>query len=298
MQHALVGLVAACAMGASLASWAADPLPRPVIEETWISAPQMLSGYTLLKVTNYAEQGDPRGGIGLRYHDALLPMTADLFIYPVGAGETLDHAEQEFRAGVDLAVERGLYSNVRWTDSAPYDLPQRGGSIWNGRVLSMQLKLKSGESTSRTYLFHHGLYDYKLRLDIGAQLADQLPRAGDALVRTVLPAVQVVSVGSCGRNLDIHVLEDGDAMPRDFIDGVAEDGFAIALHKRDLDAGASAPAADVLKSPLVALTLVAAQRQAAGGCTTFPYEPPHDPAMNSTKLHFPPGFWQSGPPAH
>lgn len=298
MQRLLPGLLAVCAIGASCLAWAADPPPRAVIEDTWITAPRILSGYTLREVTNFGEKGEPLGGVGLRYRDALLPMKADLFIYPVSERQTLDQAEEEFRAGVALATERGLYSDVRWNQDAAYDLPRTDGSIWHGRVLSMQLKLKDGESSSRTYLFHHGLYNYKLRLDIGTQIADELPRAGDAMVRTLLPAVQVVSVGSCGRTLEIHVLDDDNAMPQDFVDGVAPDGYGIALRQSDLDRASATPAADVNDSPVVALTLLAAQRQIAAGCTSFPYEPPQDAALTSTRLHFPAGFWASGAEPH
>jgi hypothetical protein len=111
----------------------------------------------------------------------------------------------------------------------------------------------------------------------------------------VLPAVQVVSVGSCGRKSVIDVLKSTDSIPSSFVDGVTSDGFGIAIRESELNAAPAASATgNVSSTSLVGLTLLAAQRQIANGCTQFNYDPPTD-NMVVLKLHYPADFWHSGP---
>jgi hypothetical protein len=268
---------------------------RPIIEDTYIIAPRLIGEYVLIKTVNYGDQGELLAGVALRYHGGLPSMTTDIYVYPGGDSETLEHAEQTFRGSVKLAAERGVYSEVRWGESLNYDLQRRDGSAWQGRMIPMQVHHKQGDSASRTYLFHHGLYNYKLRLDVLASLSAELPAAADALVRTVLPAVQVVSTGSCGRKVTINVLKGLDAMPAGYVDGVTPDGFGIVIREAELH---PSPATSVGEAPdskgIAGLTLLAAQRQVAQGCTALPYEPPGG-NVTALKLHYSADFWRSGP---
>jgi hypothetical protein len=269
---------------------------RPITEDTYIIAPRLIGEYVLIKTVNYGDQGQLLGGVALRYHDGLLPpMTTDIYVYPGGGNETLEHAERTFRDSVKLAAERGIYSDVRWGEPLNYDLQRRDGSTWQGRMIPMQVHLKQGDSVSRTYLFHHDLYNYKLRLDVPTSLSAELPAAADALVRTVLQAVQVVSTGSCGRKLTINVLKDVETMPAGYVDGVTPDGFGIVIREAELH---PSPTTSVGEAPdregIARLTLLAAQRQVAQGCTALPYELPSG-NVTVLKLHYPADFWQSGP---
>lgn len=286
-------LVAMC-LFASTTRAATEP-PVPVVETTYISAPQQSAEYTLIETTNYTAKGELLAGVGLRYRDPLLPaMTADIYIYPTGETESIEQLEKTFRGSVALAAKAGLYSKVVWDQSAPYDLTRRDGSHWRGRVVDMRVRHKGVESASRTYLFHHGLYAYKLRLDVPIQQVDELPAAADAMLRAVLPPIKVVSVGSCGKEENIQVIEDHMPMPSGYVDGVSPDGFGIALHQSDLEQPASAgtSAQAMLASPLVQRTVLAKQRQIASGCTTPPYEPEHK-NVSVLKIHFPADFWRT-----
>jgi len=297
----IVAVAALACFALAASCQAADKLPRPVIEDTYVLAPRSIGEYALIETVNYGDKGELLAGVALRYRDALLPlMTADIYVYPGGGNETLEHAERTFRDSVKSAAEHGIYSDVSWGESQSYELRQRDGSAWQGRMIPMQVHHKLGEAASRTYLFHHGLYDYKLRVDVPASLAANLPAAADALLRSVLPGVQVVSIGSCGKQMGITVLKGNAAIPAGYVDGVTADGFGIAIRETDLNAAAaSSSAAAPENNAVVKLTLLAAQRQIAHGCTSFPFEPQgNDVAV--LKLHYPADFWQSSPakPAH
>lgn len=297
MRRTVTALMLATACVLAQAASETGKSSRPVIENSFISAPQQSGEYALIKTVNYADEGNVLAGVGFRYRDPLLPaMTTDIFVYPVGEGESLAKAEKNFRASVAMAAQQGAYSDVDWGQSHPYELT-RNGSTWAGRVITMRMRTKEGAVASRTYLFHHGLYDYKLRLDVPATQAAELPDAADALVRAVLPQVEVVSVGSCGKELQINVLENDAPLPTSFVDGVSGDGFGIVLRKSELQPPAAAGSSeqDLRDSPLVKRTMIAKQRQIASGCTHPPYTPPTE-NLSVLKLHFPADFWRSDAP--
>lgn len=266
--------------------------PRAVIEDTYVIAPKMANGYQLVETVNYADKGNPEAGVGLRYRDVALPLRADLFVYASGASETLEHAESEFRAGVAYAQQRGVYSDVRWGKAEDIDLALPDNTDWRGRVISMQLRHDGTDYVSRTYLFHRGVYDYKLRADLPVSLADRLPSESDGLLRAVLGYLQVVSTGSCGRQMEVNVLKAGDAMPSNYVDGVSADGWSLAINESEVETKAGSKAEE---SPLVRRSLIAAQRQIKAGCTVFPFAPQADDDSTIVKLHYPADFWQSTP---
>lgn len=271
---------------------AADKPGRAVIENTWIIAPKLVSGYTLLQTVDYGDMGQLMAGVELRYHDILAPwMTSDMYVYPAGDNQSLDQADEEFRNSVAEASKLGAYSDVRWGITKPFALERRDGSTWNGRVILMKVRRKGGEYASRTYLFHHGIYDYKARIDMPMADAAGSPSEADAIVRAVLPAVQVISTGSCGKTMTVHVLKPGMTESADFVDGVSQDGFNIQIRESDFKAGAG----NAQSNPLTARTLLAVKRQVASGCTSLPFTPPAGTNATVLKLHFPADFWASKP---
>lgn len=295
MRSIIAGVLLAC-LSLSVAQADDKAKPRATIEDTYIIAPRQSAEYKLSRTVNYADKGEIVDGVGLTYRDALAPaLNTDIYVYPVGDNATLETLETGFRASVKGAEAHGLYTVTHWGDSTPYTLHQLDGSEWQGRVVSLRMKLDRGEFESRAYLFHHGIYAYKVRIDLPAAQAADLPATADALVRALLPAIQVVSTGSCGKQMNIDVLTGKDAIPADYVDGVTADGFGIAIRETDLNAAAASSAAAAPEdSALVKLTLLAAQRQVAHGCTSFPFEPQGD-GVAVLKLHYPADFWQSGP---
>ena len=291
----IVAVAATGCLAVAASCLAADKPARPVIEDTYVIAPRLIGDYLLTGTVNYGDQGDLIAGVGLRYHDALLPMTADLYVYPGGGNETIEHAERIFRASVKRAVKLGLYSDVRWGETEDYKLQRSDGEVWQGRMIPMQVHHKEGDAASRTYLFHHDLYDYKLRVDVPASLGAQLPAAADGLLRSVLATLQVVSTGSCGKQLTINVLKGTDGMPPGYKDGVSQDGFGIAIREADLQPATTRSTGLTASSKsLLGLTLIAARRQIVHGCTSFPYKPPSG-NVTVLKLHYPANFWVAGP---
>ncbi len=290
MQHRGMVALACLATGLTGPVHATEKPKRAVIEDTWIVAPKQLPGYALAGTVNYSEQGQLTAGVAMRYRDALAPqMTTDIYVYPAGDDQSLDRAEREFRDSVALAAKLGAYADVRWRSTESFALKQGDGHTWTGRLITMEVRHKDGDSASRTYLFHHGIYDYKARIDMPMAAAAGFPAEADALVRAVLPAVQVVSTGSCGKTMTVHVLKPGMPESAGFVDGVSPDGFDIQIRASDFSAGA----ADAQSGPLVARTLLAAKRQVASGCTALPFTPPASANVVVLKLHFPADFWAS-----
>lgn len=294
MQHRGMFALACLATGFAGLVHTADKPKRAVIEDTWIVAPQQLPGYALVGTVNYGDQGQLMAGVAMRYRDALAPqMTTDIYVYPAGGNQSLDRAEREFRDSVAMATALGAYADVRWSSTESFALKHGDGHTWTGRLITMEVRHKDGDYASRTYLFHHGIYDYKARIDMPMAAAAGFPAEADALVRAVLPTVQVISTGSCGKTMTVHVLKPGIPESAGFVDGVSPDGFDIQIRASDFSAGA----ADAQNSPLVARTLLAAKRQVASGCTALPFTPPASANVVVLKLHFPARFWASKPTA-
>jgi hypothetical protein len=294
MRRIAAGFALAC-LSLSVVHAGGKAPPRAPIEDTYIIAPRHSAEYTLTRTENYADKGDFIDGAGLTYRDALSPaLNTDIFIYPAGDSASPETLEAGFRASVKAAEARGVYTVTHWGDSTPYVLHQRDGSEWQGRVVPLRMKLERGEFESRAYLFHHGVYAYKVRIDLPVAQAANLPATADALVRALLPSIQVVSTGSCAKQMSIDVLKATDALPAGYADGVSADGFGIALRETDLAAVKAGSTATPENNPVVRLTLLAARRQVAHGCTSFPFEPRGDDVA-VLKLHYPAGFWQSGP---
>lgn len=268
--------------------------PRPPVEDTYIIVPKHSAAYTLTRTVNYADQGQVLEGVGLTFRDALSPaLNTDVFIYPVGGDVSLDTLESRFRASVQYAQERGLYTITHWGDAEPYELRARDRSTWQGRIVPLRMKLKKGEAESRAYLFHHGIYAYKVRIDLPADQAADLPATADALVRALLPSIQVVSVGSCGRDMTVNILKKGTPMPEGLVDGVSPDGFYVAIPEDELDSKDIQADLEAGKG-LAGRMLVASQHQVAYGCTTSDYQPPADAEDQAVlKLHYPADFWKT-----
>lgn len=267
---------------------------RAPVTDTYIIAPRQAAEYTLARTVNYADKGEILAGIALTFRDALSPeLNTDIFIYPVGEDATLDSLETQFRASAKYAQDHGVYTVTHWGDTEPYTLRARNGIDWPGRIVPLRTKVKDREVESRAYLFHHGIYAYKVRIDIPLDQAADLPATADALVRALLPSIQVVSVGSCGREMTVNVFKKGMAMPEGLVDGVSPDGFYVAMPEEELES--KDVMADVKEGKGLAGRLqIANQRQVACGCTIYGYKPPADTDEQAVlTLHYPPHFWES-----
>lgn len=269
--------------------------PRPPVEDTYVIVPRHSAEYALTETVNFADKGEIMGGVGLTFRDALSPsLNTDIFIYPVGDGASLDSLEAQFRASVKYAQEHGIYVITHQDDAEPYTLRARDGTDWQGRIVSLRTKRKDHETESRAYLFHHGIYAYKVRIDLPMDQAGDLPATADALVRALLPSIQVVSVGSCGRDMTVHILKKGEPMPAGFVDGASPDGFDVAIPEEELES--KDVVADMKEGKGIAGRMIlASQHQVAYGCTTSAYEPPTESDdVAVLKLHYPADFWKAG----
>src|SRR5690606_5073456 len=118
----------ACALALLLASagtTAGDPPRQAFIERTLVIAPHRVGEFVL-----HGSHYDPAhrfAGVSLRYG---LPgndeTRIDLFVYPVGQGETeatLDRGMRDFRATLDAAQQAGYYRALAVADAVEFDIP-------------------------------------------------------------------------------------------------------------------------------------------------------------------------------
>jgi len=266
---------------------------RGVVDDTWIVAPKRLPGATLAAVKNYADEGDIAAGVSLRYHiDGADWIIADVFIYPAGEGDTskmLKQAADDFRESVDFAERQQIYRNVWWGDEAPYTASLAGGKKLEGRFLPIVFDAQQDMLTSRAYLFYRKLYFVKIRLSTTVDAVDSLAERADKFIGNLLDGVDIVSVGGCGKKMDIMALPSGQTAPADFTDSVSPDGFGIAISMSK--AGGATYATQMTRA-----MAVAARRQLATGCTSLNYKPPGDDSVRAVlHLRFGPEDWGAAP---
>ncbi|NID16079.1 hypothetical protein [Luteibacter yeojuensis] len=266
---------------------------RGVVDDTWIVAPKRLADATLVAVKNYADEGDIAAGVSLRYTiDHAEWIVADVFIYPAGEGDNatmLHRAMEDFRESVSFAERQQIYRNVWWGEESAYTAVLPGGRKVEGRFLPIVFDAQQDMLTSRAYLFYRKLYFVKIRLSTAVEAVDSLAENADRFIGSLLDGIDIVSVGTCGRKMDIVVSPAGQAPPAGLKDGVSADGYRVLL-KADRT-GKAAHAAQLAKT-----TALAARRQQANGCTSLEYQPPLE---NDTRtvlhLSFGPGDWGTSP---
>lgn len=266
---------------------------RSVIDDTWIIAPKRLADATLAAVKNYADEGDIAAGISLHYRiDNAEWIVADVFIYPAGEGDSatqLKRAAEDFRESVAFAERQEIYRNVWWGDEASYTASLAGGKKLEGRFLPIVFDAQQDMLTSRAYLFYRKLYFVKIRLSTTVDAVDSLAEHADRFISSLLDSVDIVSVGSCGRKMDVMLVPPGQASPSDMKDGVSADGYRIML--KSSRAGTPEYASQMSKA--IAL---ATKRQLATGCTALDYSPPlEDDTRAVLHLSFGPDDWGATP---
>jgi hypothetical protein len=266
---------------------------RGVIDDTWIIAPKRLAEATLAAVKNYADEGDIAAGVSLRYHvDKADWIIADVFIYPAGEGDNatmLRRAADDFRESVAFAERQQIYRNVWWGGEAAYTARLAGGKKLEGRFLPIVFDAQQDMLTSRTYLFYRKMYFVKIRLTTTVDAVDSLAESADRFIASLLDGVDIVSVGTCGKKMDVMALAPGQSAPAEFQDGVSADGYRVAI--KGERKGSPAYASQMAK----AMTL-AVKRQLATGCTTLDYNPPlEDDTKAVLHLSFGPEDWGASP---
>lgn len=262
---------------------------RGVVDDTWIVAPKRLGDATLAAVKNYADEGDIAAGVSLRYRiDNADWIIADVFIYPAGEGDNatmLGRAMEDFRESVAFAERQQIYRNVWWGDESSYTALLPGGKKLEGRFLPIVFDSQQDMLTSRAYLFYRKLYFVKIRLSTTVEAVDSLAENADRFIGSLLDGIDIVSVGTCGRKMDIVVTPPGQSPPAGLKDGVSSDGYRMLL--RADRRGTTAHATQMAKT-----AALAAKRQQANGCTSLEYEPPRDDDTRTVlHLSFGPNDW-------
>jgi hypothetical protein len=295
----LIGLTAG--MGSSAQEVPASPpfaVPearshRGVVDDTWIIAPKRLANATLVAVKNYADEGDIAAGVSLHYRiDKADWIIADVFVYPAGEGDSaamLRRAADDFRESVAFAERQQIYRDVWWGDEAAYTASLAGGKKLEGRFLPIVFDAQQDMLTSRAYLFYRKMYFVKIRLSTTVDAVDSLSESADRFIGSLLDGVDIVSVGSCGRKMDVIAVAPGKSPPPDLKDGVSSDGYRVAL--KSTRPGTPDSSAQMTKTMELAV-----KRQLAAGCTTLDYNPPlEDDRRTVLHLSFGPEDWGASP---
>lgn len=289
-----------------------DPAATPqgrratVVEDTYIVAPRRVGLLALAQVHNYQDhataQSTPHGdgqqqlarllsGVQFRYAEVGRPQVfADLYVYPArggNAGRQLRQEMDRFRAAMRLSVRAGLYSRFVPGRQRTASLHE-GDADWPGLMLPMTVQRDGRMLASRTYLFLHHLYFYKLRIDAPPGDPAGFDRRAARFLRNVVAPVETVSTGSCGYRMQLRVTVPGQPAPAGFSQGVSADGTAMLLSEH---AARHAPAA--YARTLAAQEHIAALRQARRGCVALGYAPPRSsPDRVVVHLHYPPGLFR------
>lgn len=275
--------------------------PRVPIEDTYIIVPKYAAEYTLARSVNHGDEGQFAGGVALTFSDSASPaLSTDMMIYPIGGSASVASMEAKFRGDVEVAEAKGQYIVTQWNDATDFVLRRPDGSAWPGRIMSLRLKAGDGEIDSRTYLFHHGIYAYMLRIDVPAGQGGDLLTVEDSLARALLTSVQVVSVGSCGKQMSISMRPPGVPAPAGYTDGISADGFSISVGQEDVESNGKELVANLQSGRgMFGRMRLAAARQIANGCTSTPYAPPAaSDELAVLRLHFPADYWQLTPVPH
>lgn len=288
-----MGLVHAQAPEAPPLARLSVPAHRGVVDDTWVVAPRRLGGASLMAVKNYADEGDIAAGVSLRYRfEKAEWVVADVFIYPAGQGDEgkmLARAATDFRESVAFAERQQIYRNVWWGDEAPYTATLSAGRVAQGRFLPIVFDAQQEMLASRAYLFYRKLYYIKIRLTTTVEAVDSMSENADRFIAALLDGVQVVSSGSCARQMDVAVLAPGQSPPPDLAGGVSSDGYRLALP-------AGKPGTPAYAARMAKAMATAAKRQVASGCTVLPYDPPPDDAARAVlHLRFEPDDWGAAP---
>lgn len=223
-------------------AWAAEESVAPFISRTHVIVPHKVGNY-VLEGTNYDER-DRFNGVSMRYARSDHPETRfDIFVYAAGrmpAREALDKGMRDFRATFKAGEELGYYSDMRIIEDAafiidPSDTDGTGSThpsaridpadplpadlqmlILDERIQGQRMKLayvhhpSQLPMRSRGYLFYRHLHFFKGRVSAAEERIDEdaFSTLTDHAMRTLVPAISALNVGSCA-TIDVFAPTEG-----------------------------------------------------------------------------------------
>ncbi|KAF1008303.1 MAG: hypothetical protein GAK28_01284 [Luteibacter sp.] len=174
-------------------------------------------------------------------------------------------------------------------EEGPYTATLAGGRKLVGRFLPIVFDAQQDMLTSRTYLFYRKLYFTKIRLTTTTDAVDSLVDTSDKFIRNLLDSVDIVSVGGCGRQMDVVALAPGQSPPPELADGSSADGYRVALK-------ANRSGQPIVGEAMTKVMALAAKRQLSTGCTVLDYNPPlEDGTRTVLHLSFSTEDWGAAP---
>lgn len=236
----LLALCAAAAPGARAADTKAATAERPLIERTFIVAPEKIGEFALDDV--YYDEANRYSGARFRY---VLPghqeTRFDVFVYPAGRmpqAQAIASGMTGFKDDIELAQKAGYYRDVEFLGEEDFPLDATkpsataasgGGdkeakllAIINaanpvGRRLRMQYTQLPGEFAMRSngYLFHRQLFYFKARISAARErLAEaEFATLADRAARELAGAIDAFNLGGCAnRTIEINPDASPDLM--------------------------------------------------------------------------------------
>lgn len=216
---------------------AADKAERPLIETSYLIAPERIGDF-VLEANSYDDK-NKYAGAGFRYALKDHQETRfDVFVYPSGRApqaEAIASGMVDFRGSLEHAQQAGHVRDLQFLsdEDFPLDAPEPAkraaasdaeldtalreaiaSTQTIGKRLRMHNTMVNGgfPMASNGYLFHRQLYFFKVRASAARERIDQA--AFDALTdlaaRTLVPAIEVANVGGCA---NANIVIDPDAKP-------------------------------------------------------------------------------------
>lgn len=209
------------------------------VETSYLVAPRKIGDF-VLEGARY-DENQKYSGAGFRYMlDGHQETRIDVYVYPAGkmSRETaMTHGMQAFRADLARAVDAHTYTNLVVLDEREFvlaDVPQpldtkspadrnvatilaatAAATHPTGRKIEMTMNLQPRDLAMRSsgHLFYKQLYYLKVRATAAQERisAEEFRELTDRAARTLVPAIEVVNIGSCANstiNLDINASPD------------------------------------------------------------------------------------------
>lgn len=218
----------------------ADAAARPLIETSYLIAPQRVGDF-VLEGSSYDDK-NKRAGAGFRYALKDHQETRfDVFVYPAGRApqaEAIASGMVEFKAGIEHSQETGRIRDLQFLaeEEFPLDGPEPAKpadasdttldaalleAIASTRTVGKRIRMHNTMANggfpmaSNGYLFHRQLYFFKVRASAARDRIEQA--AFDALTdraaRELVRAIEVANVGGCAKaEITIDPKASADAM--------------------------------------------------------------------------------------
>jgi hypothetical protein len=168
-----------------------------------VEHPKEVAGFS---VEGVYQAEDPEEGTRVRYvSDEFDGLRVDLFAYLVGVHDdhevALDMLRDGFVESMEQARIAGTYSSYEWLDRKNLTVDIRKRARPARFLRHVQVSPTSGELMSHTYLMFRPPFALKVRASFPSKGNTSFDEAIEALVRAVIPKIEVTLPAKCGERV-------------------------------------------------------------------------------------------------